>query len=52
MEDDFAEIAAYYDELYVKPEQYQLEAKKIIELINTYKLSDGNELLDISCGTG
>jgi len=49
---DFAEIAAYYDELYVKPEQYKKEAVKAISLIETYKLSGGKELLDLACGTG
>jgi len=52
MDDDFAEIAAYYDELYVNPEKYQIEAEKTVELIETYKLSGGDELLDIACGTG
>ena len=52
MDDDFSEIAEYYDELYVKPEKYQLEAEKTIALIETYKLSGGNELLDLACGTG
>ncbi|OGN98643.1 MAG: hypothetical protein A2Y58_04290 [Chloroflexi bacterium RBG_13_51_52] len=49
---DFAIIAAYYDELYVKPEQYKIEAAKAMALIETYKLSGGNELLDLACGTG
>jgi len=52
MENDFAEIATYYDELYVKPEEYQAEAARTMALIEAYKLSDGNELLDIACGTG
>lgn len=52
MDDEFADIAAYYDELYVKPEQYEREAAKASALIETYKLSDGNDLLDIACGTG
>jgi ubiquinone/menaquinone biosynthesis C-methylase UbiE len=49
---DFAQMAAYYDELYVKPEQYKNEAAKITTLIRTYKISRGNELLDLACGTG
>jgi trans-aconitate methyltransferase len=52
VENEFAEMAAYYDELYVKPEVYQKEAGKIISLIDKYKLSDGNDLLDLACGTG
>jgi ubiquinone/menaquinone biosynthesis C-methylase UbiE len=50
--DDFSQIASYYDELYVKPEQYKAEAEKAMALIKTYKLSKGNELLDLACGTG
>jgi ubiquinone/menaquinone biosynthesis C-methylase UbiE len=50
--DDFSRIASYYDELYVKPEHYSAEATKTMALIETYKQSDGNELLDIACGTG
>ena len=52
MDNEFAEIAAYYDELYVKPEQYRAEAVRTMALIETYKLSDGNDLLDLACGTG
>jgi ubiquinone/menaquinone biosynthesis C-methylase UbiE len=50
--DDFSQIASYYDELYVKPEQYQAEADKAMAFIETYQQSGGNELLDIACGTG
>jgi ubiquinone/menaquinone biosynthesis C-methylase UbiE len=50
--DNFNKIAAYYDELYVKPEHYKNQAAKIVELIKTYQLSGGNELLDLACGTG
>jgi len=50
--DNFESIASYYDELYVNPKQYKAEAVKIIALIKTYKLSKGNELLDLACGTG
>jgi SAM-dependent methyltransferase len=52
MDDEFADIAEYYDELYVKPEQYQREAARVSTLIETYKLSGGNTLLDLACGTG
>jgi len=52
MNDEFANIAAYYDELYVKPEQYQREAARASTLIETYKLSGGTDLLDLACGTG
>lgn len=49
---DFSRMAAYYDDLYVKPEQYKTEAIKTIALIKTYQQNGGNELLDIACGTG
>ncbi len=49
---DFSQIASYYDELYVNPAYYKAEAIKTVALIKTYKQSDGNELLDIACGTG
>lgn len=52
MNDEFADIATYYDELYVKPEKYQREAERALILIETYKLSGGNDLLDLACGTG
>ena len=52
MNNDFSEIAAYYDELYVNPEQYEIEAARAKRLIATYKLSSGNDLLDLACGTG
>jgi SAM-dependent methyltransferase len=52
MENEFAEMADYYDELYIKPEEYQKEAEKILSLVEKYNLSDGNELLDLACGTG
>ena len=52
MPDEWTEIATYYDELYVKPERYSLEATKALSLVETYKLSKGNELLDLACGTG
>ena len=52
MADEFADIAAYYDELYVKPEQYQREAERTLAIAEIYKQSNGNDLLDIACGTG
>jgi ubiquinone/menaquinone biosynthesis C-methylase UbiE len=49
---EFSRFAPYYDELYVKPEQYEIEATKAMDRIEAYKQSGGNELLDIACGTG
>ena len=52
MDDTFADIAAYYDELYVKPEHYRLEATRAVTLVEKYRLSGGMDLLDLACGTG
>ena len=52
MTDVFADIAEYYDELYVKPKRYEREAISAMTLVEKYKLSDGNDLLDVACGTG
>jgi len=52
MKDEWAEIATYYDDMYVKPEQYQREAARALALIEKHKTSGGNDLLDIACGTG
>jgi len=52
MADTFADIAAYYDELYVKPKRYEREATRAMTLVEKYKLGDGNDLLDVACGTG
>ncbi len=52
MTDEWADISTYYDDLYVKPDQYQREAAKAMALIETHKTSESNELLDIACGTG
>ncbi len=45
-------IASYYDLLYVKNNKYSDESEQITEFISKYKLSRGNKLLDIACGTG
>ncbi|MFX0092252.1 MAG: class I SAM-dependent DNA methyltransferase [Candidatus Hodarchaeota archaeon] len=52
MYDEFKDLAAYYDELYVKSDQYQREVVQIDRFVSTYKQNEGNKLLDIACGTG
>jgi ubiquinone/menaquinone biosynthesis C-methylase UbiE len=52
MADVFEDISAYYDDLYVKPERYEREAVSAMALVEKYKLSGGNDLLDVACGTG
>ena len=50
--DEWKDLASYYDELYVKPEQYQKEAQQVIVFSQNYLQSGGNTLLDVACGTG
>lgn len=52
MTDEYADFAAYYDDLYVRPERYEREAASAMSLVETHKLSGGNDLLDLACGTG
>lgn len=47
----YKKLAKYYDLVYLHKD-YRKEANKILYLINKYKKSEGNELLDIACGTG
>jgi len=43
--------ADVYDTIYVK-KNYEAEATALKSIIATYKKTDGNELLDVACGTG
>jgi SAM-dependent methyltransferase len=47
----YKQLADYYDEIY-HFKNYQKEAEKIETLIQQYKKSSGNRLLDVACGTG
>ncbi len=47
----YKELAEYYDLIY-HWKDYKAEAEIIQELIKKYKISDGNYLLDVGCGTG
>src|SRR5712692_2007198 len=47
----YSQLADYYDEIY-HFKDYRKEAEKIETLINQYKKSSGNRLLDVACGTG
>ena len=49
---DFDEVAGYYDAMYVQQEEYEKEAKRILEIALRYNKSGSNALLDIACGTG
>ncbi|MCL2408939.1 MAG: class I SAM-dependent methyltransferase [Oscillospiraceae bacterium] len=45
-------ISKYYDMMYVNDESYRAEVDKVVSLVEQYKESKGNMLLDIACGTG
>ena len=47
----YRDFARYYDLLY-SFKDYEKESRKVIMLIKKYKKSDGNELLEVACGTG
>ncbi len=48
----YMQIAEWYDEMYVDQKIYQAEARQIDLLIKKYKKIDGNNLLDLACGSG
>ena len=45
-------ISTYYDMMYVNEESYRSEVDGVVSLVEQYKTSKGNKLLDIACGTG
>ncbi|MFX1566904.1 MAG: class I SAM-dependent DNA methyltransferase [Promethearchaeota archaeon] len=47
----YKELAKYYDLIY-SWKDYKKEVERVKELIDKYKVSDGNKLLDVGCGTG
>ena len=47
----YKELASYYDLIY-HWKDYKTESITIKDLIKNYKKSDGNQLLDVGCGTG
>lgn len=51
--DVYEKQAAYYDAIYAaQGKDYEKEAGEIRRVIEQYKTSEGNELLDVGCGTG
>ena len=47
----YADMAQYYDRIY-SFKDYAVETEKLIEWIETHRLSSGVRLLDVACGTG
>jgi ubiquinone/menaquinone biosynthesis C-methylase UbiE len=47
----YKSLAKYYDLIYTWKD-YKKEAEEIKKLIDKYKSSSGNQLLDVACGTG
>ena len=47
----YKKLAVYYDVIY-SWKDYKKEVKQIKKLISKFKKSDGNELLEVGCGTG
>ncbi|HEY6394680.1 MAG TPA: class I SAM-dependent methyltransferase [Candidatus Binataceae bacterium] len=48
---EYSKFARYYDAAY-SFKKYQAEAERLHAIISSFKLSPGNTLLDVACGTG
>ncbi len=48
----YSHSARIYDAIYSSFKDYAAESARLHELIDTYKRSSGNRLLDVGCGTG
>ncbi|MFX1482814.1 MAG: class I SAM-dependent DNA methyltransferase [Promethearchaeota archaeon] len=51
MGDFYSQLAQYYDDIYTELD-YEGAAHKIHALVQKYKTTQGNNLLDVACGTG
>lgn len=51
MVDIYEIMGKHYDEMY-SWKDYEKESQRVMELIMEFKLSEGNTLLDVGCGTG
>src|SRR5215472_427999 len=48
----YTKSEAFYDAIYGTMKDYEKEARQIHAVIEQYKQSPGNTLLDVACGTG
>lgn len=48
----YQELSEYYDLIYNNKKDYKKESNEIIKLIEKYKISNGNKLLELGCGSG
>lgn len=48
----YAKSAEIYDAMYLAKKDYVKEAEQVHSIIEEHKKADGNELLDVACGTG
>jgi dTDP-3-amino-3,4,6-trideoxy-alpha-D-glucopyranose N,N-dimethyltransferase len=48
----YTKSEAFYDAIYGTMKDYEKEAQQIHAVIQQYKQSQGNALLDVACGTG
>ncbi len=48
----YTQNAQYYDTIYQSMKDYGAEVEKLLAFIDEHRLSTGNRLLDVACGTG
>jgi ubiquinone/menaquinone biosynthesis C-methylase UbiE len=48
----YAKSAEIYDAIYLAKKDYVKEAEQVHSIIQEHKRTDGNDLLDVACGTG
>ena len=49
---EYAQSAEIYDAMYLAKKDYVKEAERVHSIIQEQKRTDGNDLLDVACGTG